>query len=210
MEQKNAWDFETTYKQMLFKLKLDDLDQLVSSLSGGQKKRLALAIVLLDQPAPDWLIPLKYRESHTADGNYIIDIELINPSKTELYGPEVLLVAKRRNGNCHSPRPTEHIDVNFLVSQGQFIEKGLKVYANEPSFPEPINRKAVVTTGYCGGRHLKTSIGSLNALGKGEVMKVRYKLHNFESLEMPILAIQFNGTRIFPRLVSGSDHRMLY
>ena len=50
MEQKNAWDFETQYKQILFKLKLDDLDQLVSSLSGGQKKRLALAIILLDQP----------------------------------------------------------------------------------------------------------------------------------------------------------------
>lgn len=50
MEQKNAWDFETQYKQILFKLKLNDLEQKVSSLSGGQKKRLALAIILLDQP----------------------------------------------------------------------------------------------------------------------------------------------------------------
>lgn len=50
MEQKNAWDFETQYKQILFKLKLDDIQKKVSSLSGGQKKRLALAMILLDQP----------------------------------------------------------------------------------------------------------------------------------------------------------------
>lgn len=50
MEQKNAWDFETQYKQILFKLKLNDLQEKVSSLSGGQKKRLALAMILLDQP----------------------------------------------------------------------------------------------------------------------------------------------------------------
>lgn len=50
MEAKQAWDFETTYKQILFQLKLDDLEKKVKYLSGGQKKRLALATVLLDKP----------------------------------------------------------------------------------------------------------------------------------------------------------------
>jgi ATP-binding cassette subfamily F protein uup len=50
MEAHHAWDFETRYKQILFKLKLEDLTQKVSNLSGGQKKRLALANALLTQP----------------------------------------------------------------------------------------------------------------------------------------------------------------
>ena len=50
MDQYNAWDFETQYKQILSKLKLDDLSQKVGSLSGGQKKRLSLAIVLINKP----------------------------------------------------------------------------------------------------------------------------------------------------------------
>jgi ATP-binding cassette subfamily F protein uup len=50
MEQLQAWDFETQYKQILFKLKLEDIDLKVSSLSGGQKKRLSLAIILIHKP----------------------------------------------------------------------------------------------------------------------------------------------------------------
>lgn len=50
MDAHNAWDFETRYKQILFKLKLEDLHAKVGSLSGGQKKRLALANALLTTP----------------------------------------------------------------------------------------------------------------------------------------------------------------
>ncbi|PQJ32169.1 ABC transporter [Nonlabens arenilitoris] len=50
MDSSNAWDFETKYKQILSKLKLDDLSQKVENLSGGQKKRIAMAIALLSDP----------------------------------------------------------------------------------------------------------------------------------------------------------------
>ncbi|MDB9889337.1 ABC-F family ATP-binding cassette domain-containing protein [Flavobacteriaceae bacterium] len=50
MDRHAAWDFETQYQQILSKLKLDDLQLKVSALSGGQKKRVALANALLNKP----------------------------------------------------------------------------------------------------------------------------------------------------------------
>ncbi|MGM0635794.1 MAG: ribosomal protection-like ABC-F family protein [Bacteroidota bacterium] len=50
MESLQAWDFETQYRQILSKLKLPELDKKVKLLSGGQKKRLALANLILNRP----------------------------------------------------------------------------------------------------------------------------------------------------------------
>ncbi|MFJ1425741.1 ABC-F family ATP-binding cassette domain-containing protein [Capnocytophaga canimorsus] len=50
MERHNAWDFETQFKQILSRLKLDNIKLQIKSLSGGQKKRLALAHVLISKP----------------------------------------------------------------------------------------------------------------------------------------------------------------
>ena len=50
MDRNNAWEFETQYQQILSQLKLDDLNLKVSVLSGGQRKRLALAQALLSKP----------------------------------------------------------------------------------------------------------------------------------------------------------------
>ncbi|WP_178989010.1 ABC-F family ATP-binding cassette domain-containing protein [Winogradskyella schleiferi] len=50
MDRNNAWEFETQYQQTLSQLKLDDLSLKVNTLSGGQKKRLALAQSILSKP----------------------------------------------------------------------------------------------------------------------------------------------------------------
>ncbi len=50
MDQFHAWDYERKLKELLDRFRIIDLSQLVNTLSGGQKKRLALALVLLDEP----------------------------------------------------------------------------------------------------------------------------------------------------------------
>src|SRR5664279_4542487 len=48
MDDHKAWDYEVVVKQILFKLKLTDLNARIATLSGGQKKRVALAKVLVE------------------------------------------------------------------------------------------------------------------------------------------------------------------
>ncbi|TDN99806.1 ABC-F family ATP-binding cassette domain-containing protein [Sunxiuqinia elliptica] len=50
MEELGAWDFDVRVKQVLSQLKITDFDQPVRELSGGQRKRLALANVLVNEP----------------------------------------------------------------------------------------------------------------------------------------------------------------
>ena len=48
MDDLNAWEFEVKVKQILTKLNVHHLEQAVSDLSGGQRKRVALAKTLID------------------------------------------------------------------------------------------------------------------------------------------------------------------
>ncbi|WP_420150702.1 ABC-F family ATP-binding cassette domain-containing protein [Spirosoma sp.] len=50
MEKLEAWDYESQIRQMLGELGIQDVTQPVSSLSGGQRKRVALARVLIQNP----------------------------------------------------------------------------------------------------------------------------------------------------------------
>ncbi len=50
MDSLQAWDYEQRVKQILTMLKIGDLKAKVSTLSGGQVKRLALAKILIEKP----------------------------------------------------------------------------------------------------------------------------------------------------------------
>lgn len=50
MDRLQAWDYENKAKQVLTKLKIKSFNQPVKELSGGQKKRIALAAVLIEEP----------------------------------------------------------------------------------------------------------------------------------------------------------------
>ena len=49
MDQYSAWDYDRRIKQILSKFKITDLSQKVGKLSGGQKKRLSLSLLLIDE-----------------------------------------------------------------------------------------------------------------------------------------------------------------
>ncbi len=50
MNRLKAWDFEVKVKQILAELKIEHFHQSIATLSGGQKKRIALANVLINEP----------------------------------------------------------------------------------------------------------------------------------------------------------------
>ena len=50
MDELGAWDIEVEIKQILTEFKIDKLEQKIAELSGGQKKRVALAKILINKP----------------------------------------------------------------------------------------------------------------------------------------------------------------
>lgn len=81
IDQLNGWDYEARAKQILSVLKINNFEQKVKTLSGGQLKRLALAHLLLD--TPDFLI-LDEPTNHLDIGMVEWLEEQLNTAKTTL------------------------------------------------------------------------------------------------------------------------------
>ncbi len=82
MEEFKAWSVEAKIKEVLFKLKIENLEQQVSTLSGGQIKRLALARLIIEDA--DFIV-LDEPTNH-------LDIEMIEWLEKYLQNPNLTLL----------------------------------------------------------------------------------------------------------------------
>lgn len=78
----NAWDTESFIKEVLSKLHLEDLSQKVGMLSGGQKRRLALAKVIIERPQ---MLILDEPTNH-------LDVEMIEWLEEYISGASITLL----------------------------------------------------------------------------------------------------------------------
>ncbi len=87
MEDLQAWSFEAKVKQILGKLNIHHLQQQVSTLSGGQRKRVALARTLVD---------IGFEENHTLlimdEPTNHLDVEMIEWLENYLLAENVTLL----------------------------------------------------------------------------------------------------------------------
>jgi len=129
MDKYQAWDYESRVKQILGKLGIHDIERKVSELSGGQRKRVAMAKVLIEEP--DFMI-FDEPTNH-------LDLETIEWLEQTLSAQNitVLLVTHDRyfldrvcnniveleNGNIHT----------YKGNYGYFLEKKAEREASEAS-----------------------------------------------------------------------------
>jgi ATP-binding cassette subfamily F protein uup len=82
MEELNAWDYEAKVHEVIEKLGVPDMDKKFSELSGGQKKRIFLAQLLLQEPD---LIIMDEPTNH-------LDLTAIEWLENFLSGPSITLI----------------------------------------------------------------------------------------------------------------------
>tara|TARA_Y100000589_G_scaffold163619_1_gene155539 strand:- start:43 stop:1950 length:1908 start_codon:yes stop_codon:yes gene_type:complete len=167
MDKSNAWNFDNQLKQILEKFKIVDLDQKVKILSGGQKKRLALAMLLID--APDLLL-LDEPTNH-------LDIEMIEWLEDYLKSQNITLLMITHD-RYFLDRVCNHIleleDGKLYHHKGNYSYFLVKRDERETNFNIEISKA---------GRLMKKELEWIRKTPQARTTKSKARVNNFENIK---------------------------
>ena len=167
MDSLQLWDYEHSVKQILTQLDITDFKTSIKSLSGGQKKRVALASVLIDDAD---LIILDEPTNH-------LDLEMIEWLEDYLLqsNAAVFMVTHDRYFLDRVCTRIVEMDDNTIYSyQGNYA-----TYLQNRS-----QRKEIMVTGAEKARNLmRTELEWIRRMPKARTSKPRYRIDAFKGLK---------------------------
>ena len=167
MDKLNAWNFENQLKQVLEKFKIVDLNQKVKILSGGQKKRLALVMLLIDTPD---LLLLDEPTNH-------LDIEMIEWLEDYLKGQNITLLMITHD-RYFLDRVCNHIleleDGKLYHHKGNYSYFLVKRDERETNFTVEISKA---------GRLMKKELEWIRKTPQARTTKSKSRVNNFENIK---------------------------
>lgn len=167
MEEANAWDYERRLKQTLSKFNIHDLEQKVGDLSGGQKKRLALAMLLLDAPE---LLLLDEPTNH-------LDVEMIEWLEKYLQQQKITLLMV-----THDRYFLDRVCNHILELEGG------KLYHHKGNYPYFLEKRAEREAAFDtelskAGKLMKQELEWMRRSPKARTTKSKARISNFDKIK---------------------------
>ena len=197
MNQVDGWQYEVKIKSILQHVGIEDIHQQISTLSGGQKKRVGLAKVLMEEPD---LLLLDEPTNH-------LDMQTIQWLEQYLasYKGSLLLVTHDR---YFLERVVDHM---FELTQGRIeaYDGNYQSYLEQKSQREQIAQKM----SHKQQRLYQQELQWMRQGAKARTTKQQARIQRFEQLEKEVkqtdskesLAIRFDQTRIGKRVFQLKD-----
>lgn len=167
MEELKAWDYEAKVKEVISKLGVPDLDKQFGQLSGGQKKRIFLAQLLLSDPD---LLVLDEPTNH-------LDLTAIEWLETYLAGQQITLIMVTHDRYFLDNVATEILEID----RGQLYRyKGNYAYFLEKKSEREEMHKAEVMKAR---NLLKKELEWMRRQPKARGTKAKYRIDAFHDLK---------------------------
>ncbi len=167
MDKANAWNFNNDLKQILSRFKIHDLDQNLKDLSGGQRKRLSLAMLIMDAPE---LLLLDEPTNH-------LDIEMIEWLEKYLNTQNITLLMITHD-RYFLDRVCNHIleleDGKLYHHKGNYTYFLQKRAEREANFNTELSKA---------GRLMKKELEWIRKTPQARTTKSKARVDNFENIK---------------------------